>query len=135
MNVSAHFIHRPVMTTLVMLATVLFGAFAYRILPVAELPSVDFPTIEVSARMPGASPETMAASVATPLENQFSQISGVKKMTSLSSQGATSVTLEFDLNRNIDGAALDVQTAISAVLRSLPSEMTEPPSLRKRNPS
>ncbi|MEZ5730585.1 MAG: efflux RND transporter permease subunit, partial [Burkholderiaceae bacterium] len=135
MNPSEIFILRPVMTTLVMLAIVIFGAFAYRFLPVAELPSVDFPTIEVSARMPGATPETMAASVATPLENQFSQISGVKKMTSLSSQGTTSITLEFDLARNIDGAALDVQTAISAVLRSLPSEMTDPPSLRKRNPA
>ena len=135
MNPSEPFISRPVMTTLVMLAIVTFGAFAYRFLPVAELPSVDFPTIEVSARMPGASPETMASSIATPLENQFSQISGVKKMTSLSSLGNTSVTLEFDLNRNIDGAALDVQTAISAVQRSLPTDMTEPPSLRKRNPA
>ena len=128
-------IHRPVMTTLVMAAIILFGIIAYRALPVAELPNVDFPIIEVSASLPGASPETMAASVATPLENQFAQVAGIRKMTSVSTQGATSITVEFDLNRDIDAAALDIQTAISAAQRSLPDDMTETPRLRKRNPA
>ena len=123
------------MTTLIMAAIVLFGIVAHGFLPIAELPNVDFPTVEVSANLPGASPETMAASVATPLENQFSQIAGVRKMTSVSSLGSTSVTLEFDLDRNIDAAALDVQTAISTAQRSLPDDMPDTPRLRKRNPS
>ncbi|MCP5373468.1 MAG: efflux RND transporter permease subunit [Hyphomicrobiales bacterium] len=128
-------IHRPVMTTLVMTALVLFGIIAYRALPIAELPNVDFPVIEVSASLPGASPETMAASVATPLENQFAQVAGIRKMTSVSSLGSTSVTLEFELDRDIDAAALDIQTAISAAQRALPDDMPETPSLRKRNPA
>jgi len=123
------------MTVLVMTAIVIFGLVAHRFLPIAELPNVDFPTVEVLANLPGASPETMAASVATPLENQFSQIAGVRKMTSISSLGSTRVTLEFDLDRNIDAAALDVQTAISVAQRSLPDDMPDTPSLRKRNPS
>jgi HAE1 family hydrophobic/amphiphilic exporter-1 len=114
MNLSAPFIRRPVMTTLLMASFTAFGMFAYRSLPVSDLPVVDFPTIQVSASLPGASPETMAASVATPLERQFSNIAGIKSMNSTSTQGSTSVTLEFDLARDIDGAALDVQSAISA---------------------
>jgi hydrophobic/amphiphilic exporter-1 (mainly G- bacteria), HAE1 family len=135
MNLPELCIRRPVMTTLVMAGIVIFGIVAHGELPISELPNVDFPTIEVSAELPGASPETMAASVATPLENQFSQIAGIRKMTSISSLGSTSITLEFDLDRDIDAAALDVQTAISAAQRSLPDEMTDAPSLRKRNPA
>jgi len=128
-------IRRPVMTTLVMTAIVIFGIVAHGFLPISELPNVDFPTIEVSANLPGASPETMAASVATPLENQFSQIAGIRKMTSISSLGSTRITLEFDLNRDVDAAALDVQTAISVAQRSLPDDMPDAPSLHKRNPA
>jgi hydrophobic/amphiphilic exporter-1 (mainly G- bacteria), HAE1 family len=128
-------IRRPVMTTLLMLATLLLGAFGYRTLPVAALPAVDFPTIAVYATLPGASPETMAASVATPLERQFSTIGGITSITSISGQGTTSVTLQFDLNRDIDGAALDVQSALSVATRRLPNDITEPPSFRKVNPA
>lgn len=128
-------IHRPVMTTLIMLSIVLFGVISYRSLPIAELPNVDFPVVEVSASLPGASPETMASSVATPLENQFTQVAGIRKMTSVNSLGSTRITLEFELNRNIDAAALDIQTAISAAQRALPSDLPDPPSLRKRNPA
>jgi HAE1 family hydrophobic/amphiphilic exporter-1 len=135
MNIPETCIRRPVMTTLIMAGLVLFGFFAYRVLPVAELPNVDFPTIEVTGRLPGASPETMAAAVATPLEKQFSRIAGVRAMTSLSSEGNTRVTLEFELERNIDAAALDVQTAIAATMRSLPADMSEPPAFRKVNPA
>src|SRR6187399_2719077 len=104
MSISEPFIRRPVMTTLVMLGILGFGLFAFRGLPVSDLPNVDFPTIQVSANLPGASPETMAASVATPLERQFSTIAGVDSMTSSSAQGTTGVTIQFDLNRNIDAA-------------------------------
>jgi HAE1 family hydrophobic/amphiphilic exporter-1 len=135
MNLSAPFIRRPVMTTLVMASFTAFGVFAYRSLPVSDLPVVDFPTISVNASVPGASPETMAASVATPLEREFSNIAGIKSMNSSSSQGSTSVTLEFDLDRNIDSAALDVQAAISASLGKLPSTMPNPPTFRKVNPA
>ncbi|MEZ5816182.1 MAG: efflux RND transporter permease subunit [Hyphomicrobiaceae bacterium] len=135
MNPAETCIRRPVMTTLVMAAIVLFGIIAYRSLPVAELPSVDFPTIEISARLPGANPETMASAVATPIENQLSRVSGIKAMTSVSSTGNTRITVEFDLDRNIDAAALDVQTAISAAQRSLPPEMLDAPSFRKINPA
>ncbi len=135
MNVSAPFIQRPVMTTLVMASFTAFGLFAYFSLPVSDLPVVDFPTIQVNAALPGASPETMAASVATPLEREFSNIAGIKSMNSSSSQGSTSVTLEFDLDRDIDGAALDVQSAISATLGKLPSNMPAPPTFRKVNPA
>ncbi|WP_242352522.1 MULTISPECIES: efflux RND transporter permease subunit [Anaeromyxobacter] len=135
MNLSAPFIRRPVMTTLVMASFTLFGVFAYRSLPVSDLPVVDFPTISVNASLPGASPETMAASVATPLERQFSNIAGIKTMNSSSSQSSTSITLEFDLDRDIDSAALDVQAAISASLGQLPSNMPNPPTFRKVNPA
>jgi HAE1 family hydrophobic/amphiphilic exporter-1 len=135
MNISEIFIRRPVMTTLVMLAILLFGIIGYRLLPVSALPNVDFPTIQVSANLPGASPETMASSVATPLEKQFSTIDGLDSMTSTSALGKTSITLQFSLKRNIDSAALDVQTAISAAGRQLPQEMPTPPSFRKVNPA
>jgi HAE1 family hydrophobic/amphiphilic exporter-1 len=135
MNISEIFINRPVMTSLVMLAILSFGAFAYRMLPVAELPNVDFPTIQISANVPGASPETMAAAVATPLEKQLSTIASIDSMSSTSTLGATQITLQFALDRDIDGAAQDVQTAISLALRQLPPEMPAPPSLRKINPA
>jgi HAE1 family hydrophobic/amphiphilic exporter-1 len=128
-------IRRPVMTTLVMIGLVGFGLLAYRQLPVSDLPTVDFPTISVTASLPGASPETMAASVATPLEKQFSTIAGIDSMVSSSGLGSTSITIQFALTRNIDDAALDVQTAISTALRRLPSSMPAPPSFRKVNPA
>jgi HAE1 family hydrophobic/amphiphilic exporter-1 len=123
------------MTTLVMLAVLGFGLLAFQQLPVSDLPTVELPTLSVSAGLPGANPETMASAVATPLEKQFSSIAGIEAMTSSSTQGNTTVTLQFNLSRNIDGAALDVQSAISAALRSLPSEMPSPPSSRKVNPA
>jgi HAE1 family hydrophobic/amphiphilic exporter-1 len=135
MNISAPFIERPVMTVLLMIALVSFGAFGYSALPVSELPAVDFPTITVSASLPGADPQTMASAVATPLESQFSAIAGVSSMTSQSSSGTTSVTIQFDLDRNIDGAAEDVQAAIQAAARQLPVNMPSPPTLRKVNPA
>src|SRR4051812_45189312 len=113
MNVSEIFIRRPVTTTLLMLAIAVFGVMAYRQLPVSDLPTVDFPTIQVGASLPGASAETMAASVALPLEKQFSAIAGVTSISSTSTQGSTSITLQFDLSRNIDGAAQDVQAMIA----------------------
>ncbi len=128
-------IRRPVMTILVMVAFVAAGLFGYRQLPVAAVPRVEFPTIQVSGVLPGASPETMAASVASILERQFSTIAGVSTMTSTSVLGQTSIVLQFDLNRSIDGAALDVQSAISTAQRRLPTEMTTPPSFRKVNPA
>ena len=128
-------IRRPVMTTLITLSFIIFGLFGYRQLPVAALPRVDFPTISVQAQLPGASPETMAASVAAPLERQFSNISGITAMTSISTQGATNIVLQFDLDRNIDGAALDVQSAIGAAARRLPPDLPNPPSFRKVNPA
>jgi HAE1 family hydrophobic/amphiphilic exporter-1 len=128
-------IRRPVMTTLVMVGLLGFGFLAYKQLPVSDLPTVDFPTISVTANLPGASPETMASSVATPLEKQFSTIAGIDSMVSTSSLGSTSITIQFNLNRNIDDAALDVQTAISRTSRSLPSSMPAPPSFRKVNPA
>src|SRR5512141_3799 len=123
------------MTTLVMLAILLFGIFAYRVLAVSDLPNVDFPTIQVNASLPGASPETMAASVATPLERQFSTIPGLDSMTSTSARGSTSVTLQFTLDRSLDGAAQDVQAAIAAATRRLPSGMPFPPTWSKVNPA
>src|SRR5881409_2336762 len=134
MSISELFIKRPVMTTLVMLGILLFGIMAYRLLAVSSLPNVDFPTITVSASLPGASPETMASAVATPLEKQFSTIAGVDQMTSSSSLGSTSITLQFTLDRNIDAAAQDVQAAISKTLRSLPTGII-PPSYQKVNPA
>jgi HAE1 family hydrophobic/amphiphilic exporter-1 len=134
MSPSDLFIKRPVMTTLVMAGILIFGIMAYRMLPVSDLPNVDFPTISVSASLPGASPETMAAAVATPLEKQFSTIAGISDMTSSSTQGGTSITLQFDLNRDIDAAAQDVQAAISKTLHELPTGII-PPSYRKVNPA
>ncbi|MGH8128105.1 MAG: efflux RND transporter permease subunit, partial [Gammaproteobacteria bacterium] len=134
MNLSEPFIRRPVATTVLMAALVLFGIFAYRSLPVSELPNVDFPTIEVNASLPGANPQTMASTVATPLEREFSSIAGLDSMSSESSTGSTQLTLQFDLSRNIDAAAQDVQSAISAVSRKLPQNMPSPPTLRKQNP-
>ncbi|MEI7613181.1 MAG: efflux RND transporter permease subunit [Betaproteobacteria bacterium] len=135
MNLPELCIRRPVMTTLLMAAFVIFGLIAYRALPVSELPSVDFPTILVTANLPGASPETMAAAVATPLENQFSTIAGLDSMTSTSAQGTTAITLQFSLEKSIDAAAQDVQSSISAALRKLPVSMLIPPSFRKVNPA
>jgi HAE1 family hydrophobic/amphiphilic exporter-1 len=135
MNLSALFIHRPVMTSLTMLAIVTFGAMAYTNLPVSDLPNVDFPTIQVTAALPGASPETMASSVATPLEREFSTIAGLDSMNSTSYQGSTQITLQFDLDRNIDAAAQDVQAAISRAARLLPPELPSPPSYKKVNPA
>ncbi|MFG1345170.1 multidrug efflux RND transporter permease subunit [Xanthobacter autotrophicus DSM 431] len=135
MNISAPFIRRPIATTLLMAAMLLVGAVAYPLLPVAPLPQVDFPTIQVSASLPGASPETMASSVATPLERQFSQISGVSQMTSTSALGVASITIQFDLNRNIDAAAQDVQSAINAASGQLPKNLPSPPTFRKINPA
>ncbi len=135
MNISSIFIERPIMTTLVMFSILLFGVVAYRALPVSELPNVDFPTIRVTAKLPGASPETMASAVATPIEQQFTTIAGLDSMTSTSQLGETQVTLQFNLNRNIDAAAQDVQTAISTASRLLPSNMPSPPFFRKVNPA
>ncbi|HWA08386.1 MAG TPA: efflux RND transporter permease subunit [Opitutaceae bacterium] len=135
MNVPELFIRRPVMTTLVTTAITIFGIVAYDSLPVSDLPNVDFPTIQISASLPGANPETMASSVATPLEQQLSTIAGIDSMTSSSSLGSTQITLQFSLDRSIDGAAQDVQSAIAAVQRRLPQDMPSPPSFRKSNPA
>src|SRR5438477_8138440 len=123
MTISGGFIKRPIMTTLVMVAILFFGIFAYRLLPVSDLPNVDFPTIQVTAALPGASPETMASSVATPLEREFSTIAGIDSMNSTSLQGNSSITITFTLNRNIDAAAQDVQAAIARTASRLPPEM------------
>lgn len=135
MSISDIFIKRPIMTSLVMLAVMIFGVFAYRILPVNDLPSIDFPTIQVTSNLPGASPETMASAVATPLERQFSTISGLDSMTSTNGQGISIITLQFSLDRNIDAAAQDVQAAISKAARQLPQDMPSPPSYQKVNPA
>src|SRR6202451_620485 len=135
MSLSTPFIHRPVATTLLTIAVVIAGAVAFIILPVAPLPQVDFPTISVSASLPGASAQIMASSVATPLERQFGQIAGVTEMTSSSSLGSTSVTLQFDLSRNIDGAARDVEAAINAARTYLPTNLPQNPTYRKVNPA
>ncbi|HEY2484982.1 MAG TPA: efflux RND transporter permease subunit [Candidatus Binataceae bacterium] len=135
MSIAELFIRRPVMTTLCSLAIVMFGFMAYRLLPVSDLPNVDFPTIQVNASLPGASPETMASSIATPLEKQFTTIAGLDSMTSTSILGSTSITLQFNLSRNIDAAAQDVQSAITATLSQLPPGMPSPPTFRKVNPA
>jgi HAE1 family hydrophobic/amphiphilic exporter-1 len=135
MNLAAPFIRRPVMTTLTMLGLAMFGILAYRQLPVSDLPNVDYPTIEVSAALRGGTPETMAASVATPLEKEFSTIAGVDSMNSSSAQGSSQITLQFVLSRDLDAAALDVQAAISRAMRNLPPQMDTPPSYRKVNPA
>lgn len=135
MGLSEACIRRPVMTTLITASFIFFGAFAYKFLSVSALPRVDFPTIEITATLPGANPETMAASIASPIERQLSTIAGISSMSSSSSLGSTRITIQFDLDRNIDAAALDVQTALTIAQRRLPVEMTTPPSFRKVNPS
>ncbi|MCU0913860.1 MAG: efflux RND transporter permease subunit [Planctomycetes bacterium] len=135
MSFTGLFIHRPVMTTLVMLAMLLFGIAAFHQLPMSDLPNVDFPTLQVSGSLPGASPETMAAAVATPLEREFSTIAGIDSMLSSSALGSTSITLQFSLTRNIDAAAQDVQAAIARAGRNLPRDMPSPPTYRKVNPA
>ena len=135
MNLSLPFIERPVMTTLCMAALVIFGGYGYASLAVSDLPNIDFPTIQVSASLPGADPDTMASSVASPLENRFSTIQGIDQMTSTSEQGRTSVQIQFNLDRDLDGAAQDVQAAISAATRDLPKSMPQPPTFRKVNPA
>ena len=135
MSLSAPFIRRPVGTTLLTIAITLAGALSYFFLPVSPLPQVEFPTISVSASLPGANPETMASAVATPLERQLGRIAGITEMTSSSSLGSTSITLQFDLNRNIDAAARDVQAAINAARSQLPSNLPNNPSYRKVNPA
>ncbi len=135
MSISTPFIRRPVGTSLLMAAIVLVGIASYPLLPVAPLPRVEFPTIQVQAKFPGASPETMATAVAQPLERQFAQISGVSQMTSTSVLGQSSITIQFDLNRSIDAAALDVQSKITAATGQLPRNLPSPPSYYKVNPS
>lgn len=133
MNFAALFIRRPITTTLIMLGISVFGVLSYRLLPVADLPTVDFPNIQVQAGLPGASPETMASAVALPLEKQFATISGLDSMNSTSTQGNTSITLQFSLDRDIDAAAADVQAMIARAARQLP-QMPNPPSYNKVNP-
>src|SRR5881227_3956408 len=135
MNISEGFIRRPIATSLLMAAIALFGTVAYRLLPVSDLPNVDFPTLVVGASLPGASPETMASAVATPLERQFTTIAGLDSMTSANQLGSTVITLQFSLERNIDAAAQDVQAAIAQASRQLPPEMPTPPSYQKVNPA
>src|SRR3954471_1361775 len=135
MTISGGFIKRPIMTTLVMAAILIFGIFAYRLLPVSDLPNVDFPTIQVNASLPGASPDTMATAVATPLEKQFSTIAGVDTMTSSNTLGFTQITIQFNLSRNIDAAGQDVQAMIAKTQRDLPQDMPAPPSYQKVNPA
>ena len=135
MNISEPFIRRPIATSLLMLGVLVFGIAAYRLLPVSSLPNVDFPTITVSANLPGASPETMASAVATPLEQQFSSVPGLSEMTSLSGVGTTTITLQFDLSTDINGAAEDVETAINAASGLLPKDLPNPPTYRKVNPN
>src|SRR5512137_2301982 len=135
MNIAEPFIRRPVATTLLVLSILIFGIMGYELLPVSDLPTVDFPTIQVNANLPGASPETMAASVATPLEKQFSTIAGVTSISSSNTQGNTSITLQFDLSRSIDAAAQDVQSMIARAQRQLPPGMPSPPSFQKVNPA
>src|SRR5689334_19015527 len=135
MNISEIFIRRPIATSLLMVAIAMFGILAYRALPVSDLPQVDYPTLNVSARLSGADPNTMASAVASPLERQFTTIAGLDSMTSSSGAGNTNVTLQFNLGRDIDSAAVDVQTAIAEVMPLLPAGMPSPPSFRKNNPA
>src|SRR5580700_1202095 len=135
MSISEPFIRRPIATSLFMLGVLVFGIGAYQLLPVAAVPNVDFPTITVTAQYPGADPSTMASSVATPLETQFTAIPSLSQMTSFSGVGVTSITLQFDLSRSIDAAASDVQQAINAAAGVLPVGMPTPPTYRKVNPA
>src|SRR5438093_13224409 len=133
MNLSEIFIRRPIATSLLMAAIALFGIVSYRGLPVSDLPTVDYPTINVGANLPGGDPQTMASTVASPLERQFTTIAGVDEMTSSSGAGNSNITLSFDLDRNIDSAVVDVQTAIAAAMPLLPTTLPAPPSFRKQN--
>src|ERR1700740_1460213 len=135
MNISAPFIRRPIGTSLLPVALLLSGVLAFQFLPVAPLPQVEFPVISVGASLPGASPETMASAVATPLQRQFGRIAGVTKMPSTSQMGSTSITLQFDLDRNIDAAGRDVQAAINAARSQLPADLPGNPWYRKVNPA
>src|SRR2546423_23369 len=135
MNITEIFIKRPVMTALVMLGIILFGIAGYRTLPVSDLPNVDFPTLQVNAALPGASPETMATAVATTLERQFATVAGIDSMTSSSSLGQTNISIQFSLDRSIDGAAADVQSAVATALRRLPAGMPTLPTVQKVNPA
>src|SRR5262249_36975655 len=135
MNLSEIFIRRPIATSLLMLAIAMFGVIAYRALPVSDLPQVDYPTLNVSANLPGGDPITMSSSVASPLERQFTTIAGLDSMTSRSGTGSTNITMQFDLGRDIDSATTDVQTAIAAAMPLLPPTMTSAPSFRKNNPN
>src|SRR6202051_4287581 len=135
MNISAPFIRRPVATSLLSVVLFLFGALAYRFLPVAHLPEVEYPTITVFANLPGASPETMATAVATPLERMFGRIAGITQMTSLSQLGSTNITMQFALDRNADAAGRDVQAAINAARGQLPANLPMNPNWRKTNPA
>src|SRR6201988_2808637 len=135
MNISAPFIHRPIAMALLMIGLLLGGLFTYRLLPVAALPNVNYPTIQVTAQLPGADPQTMASSLATPLEQQFSQIPGVTQMTSASALGFTQITVQFGLSRDIDSAATDVLAAINAASPYLPQGLPYPPTIRKVNPA
>src|ERR1700732_5118349 len=135
MSIPERFIQRPIATTLVMMAIFRFGIASYRLLPVSDLPNVDYPTINVGASLPGANPDTMAAAVALPLEKQFSNIAGLDSMVSSNRVGQTSIVLQFSLERNLDGAAEDVQAAISQAARQLPANMPAPPSYSRQNPA
>src|SRR5437660_11382014 len=135
MSIPELFIRRPVATTLVMVGILVFGLVSYRALPVSDLPNVDYPTIQVQASLPGANPDTMGAAVALPLEKQFSTIAGLDSMVSQNVLGTTSITLQFNLKRSLDGAAQDVQNAITQASRSLPANMPSPPSIQKVNPA
>src|SRR6266700_5626889 len=135
MNLSEPFIRKPVMTTVLTVSVILFGALSYRQLPVNDLPAVDYPVIQVQADYPGASPETVANNIATPLERQFMQINGLELVTSKSTQGHTSLTLQFALSKSIDAAATDVQTAITQAQGQLPVDLPSPPTFKKNNPN
>ena len=135
MNISAPFIHRPIATALLMVGLLVGGLVAYPLLPVAALPNVNYPTLQVTAQLPGADPQTMASSVATPLELQFGEIPGLSQMTSASALGYTQITLQFDLNRQIDGTVSDTLSAINAATPYLPTGMPYPPTIRKVNPA
>src|SRR6202171_1346746 len=135
MSISAPFIRRPIGTSLLAAALLLSGILAFNYLPVASLPRVDFPVISVGAGLPGADPETMASAVATPLERQFAKIAGINQMTSSSSTGSASITMQFDLSRDVNGAARDVQAAINAARSQLPANLPNNPTYRKINPS
>src|SRR6185503_17376491 len=135
MNISETFIKRPVATSLLMFAVTLFGVLAYHALPVADLPNIELASLTVYANLPGANPDTMASAVATPLERQFTGIAGLDSMVSVSSTGSTRITLQFDLSRELDGAAVDVQTAIAEAMPLLPAGMPSPPTFRKQNPA